>query len=173
MADRKASNKYIPPDFDPKKHSGVNAYVGQHPLRQRASKLKTEGILVVRFELPYSIWCLSCNEHIGMGVRYNAEKKQIGKYYSTPVWEFRMKCHLCSGLIVIQTDPKASEYVLVSGGRKRVESFDSKDAGTYDLGSTHNKELLESNPFFQLEHAQQDQSKALADKPHLEKLQVS
>ncbi|THH21253.1 hypothetical protein EW146_g243 [Bondarzewia mesenterica] len=30
-----------------------------------------------------------------MGVRYNAEKKKIGNYYSTPIFSFRCKCHLC------------------------------------------------------------------------------
>ena len=48
----------------------------------------------------------TCNNHIGMGVRYNAEKKKIGNYYSTPIYSFRCKCHLCSGWFEIQTDPK-------------------------------------------------------------------
>lgn len=41
-----------------------------------------------------------------MGVRYNAEKKKIGSYYSTPIYSFRCKCHLCSGWFEIHTDPK-------------------------------------------------------------------
>ena len=52
-----------------------------------------------------------------MGVRYNAEKKKIGNYYSTPIYSFRCKCHLCDGWFEIQTDPKASqaaEYRLIS-----------------------------------------------------------
>ena len=48
----------------------------------------------------------TCNNHIGMGVRYNAEKKKIGAYYSTPIFSFRCKCHLCDGWFEIQTDPK-------------------------------------------------------------------
>ena len=48
----------------------------------------------------------TCNNHIGMGVRYNAEKKKIGSYYSTPIFSFRCKCHLCDGWFEIQTDPK-------------------------------------------------------------------
>jgi coiled-coil domain-containing protein 130 len=31
---------------------------------------------------------------VGMGVRYNAEKKKVGMYYTTPIYQFRMKCHL-------------------------------------------------------------------------------
>ena len=41
-----------------------------------------------------------------MGVRYNAEKSKVGNYYSTPIFKFRMKCHLCDSHFEIQTDPK-------------------------------------------------------------------
>lgn len=61
-----------------------------------------------RFELPYNIWCNGCGSHIGMGVRYNAEKSQVGKYYTTPIFKFRMKCHLCDNYFEIQTDPQVS-----------------------------------------------------------------
>ena len=63
-----------------------------------------------RFEMPYNIWCGGCNSHIGMGVRYNAEKTKTGMYYSTPIYKFRMKCHLCPNYFEIQTDPKVSVY---------------------------------------------------------------
>ena len=59
-----------------------------------------------RFELPFNIWCGGCGSHVGMGVRYNAEKSQVGKYYSTPIFKFRMKCHLCDNYFEIQTDPQ-------------------------------------------------------------------
>lgn len=38
-----------------------------------------------RFEMPYNIWCGGCNSMIAKGVRFNAEKKQVGNYYSTKV----------------------------------------------------------------------------------------
>ena len=56
--------------------------------------------------MPYNIWCSGCGSHIGMGVRFNADKTQVGKYYSTPIFKFRMKCHLCDNYFEIQTDPK-------------------------------------------------------------------
>ena len=93
MADRKATNKWIPPDFDPRRHGSVNGYQNSHPLRERARKIK-QGILTIRFEMPFNVWCLHCDKHIGMGVRYNAEKQRVGEYYTTPILEFRMKCHL-------------------------------------------------------------------------------
>jgi len=97
MAERKATNKYYPPDYDPK-YGGLNKFVGSHPLRERAKNID-KGILVIRFEMPYNIWCGGCGIHIARGVRYNAQKKQIGKYFSTSIFLFRMRCHLCPNYI--------------------------------------------------------------------------
>ena len=103
-------NKYFPPGWDPSKGS-VNKFQGVHPLRERAKKI-SEGILVIRFEMPYNVRCSSCDSHVGKGVRYNAEKKCVGKYFSTKIWNFRMKCHLCEGFFEVQTNPKDCEYVV-------------------------------------------------------------
>lgn len=125
MAERKATNKYYPPDWDPSKGS-VNRHNKSHPLRARARKID-EGILVVRFEMPFNIWCQKCNNHIGMGVRFNAEKSKVGAYYSTPIYKFRMKCHLCDNFIEIQTDPGKLDYSISSGARKQVRISDSDE----------------------------------------------
>ena len=53
-------NKYYPPDFDPQKTQTLNDYRGVHALGKRAKDID-KGILVVRFELPYNIWCGTCN----------------------------------------------------------------------------------------------------------------
>ena len=42
-------------------------------------------------------------QHIGRGVRFDALKVRAGSYYTTPIWEFRMKCHMCYHPIVIRT----------------------------------------------------------------------
>ena len=63
--------------------------------------------------MPYNIWCDDCNNHIGMGVRYNAEKSKIGNYYTTPIYKFRMKCHLCDNHFEIKTDPAVSSKPLL------------------------------------------------------------
>ena len=47
---------------------------------------------------------------IAKGVRFNAEKKCIGNYMSTKIYEFSMKCHQCGNLIVVKTDPEGCEY---------------------------------------------------------------
>ncbi|KAI9033351.1 hypothetical protein DFJ74DRAFT_652151 [Hyaloraphidium curvatum] len=169
MAERKATNKYIPSDFDPKKHGSVNGYRNSHPLRKRASKL-SEGILVIRFEMPYNIWCGGCGAHIGMGVRYNAQKKKIGKYLSTPIWQFRMKCHLCSHWIEIHTDPKNAEYVIASGARRKVETYTSEDAGVIALPTPEEAALLAADPIHRLEHQVLDNKKGEDARPHLARL---
>lgn len=112
MGERKGTNLYYPPDYDPHV-GGLNKFLGTHALRERARKLHM-GILIVRFEMPYNIWCDGCGNHVGMGVRYNAEKKKIGMYYSTPLYQFRMKCHLCDNHFEIKTDPAVSIIVFVS-----------------------------------------------------------
>jgi len=71
-----------------------------------------------------------------MGVRYNAEKKKIGAYYSTPIFSFRCKCHLCDGWFEIQTDPKNTRYVVVSGARQKDEDWNPEENGGYAVHDT-------------------------------------
>ncbi|CDH55941.1 coiled-coil domain-containing protein 130 [Lichtheimia corymbifera JMRC:FSU:9682] len=162
-------NKYYPPDWTPDKGS-VNKHVGKHPLGDRARKLD-QGILVVRFELPFNIWCTGCENHIGRGVRYNAEKKKIGNYYSTPILQFRMKCHLCSNWIEIHTDPKNTDYKVVSGARKKVEEWEPEDTEVIKLKDEETKERLESDAMFRLEHGVMDQQVEKESVPVLTQLQ--
>ena len=125
MGERKGQNKYYPPDFDPAKHRSLDEYHGSHPLRERAKRLKSEGILIIRFEMPYNIWCDGCHKPIGMGVRYNAEKTKTGYYYTTPIYKFRMKCAMCDQHFEIQTDPKNQDYVILSGARRKEQRWDA------------------------------------------------
>lgn len=112
--------RYVPPDQE-----GLttgNKLAGKHPLGARARHLRTTGALIVRFEMPFAVWCTNCKPHdtlIGQGVRFNAEKKKVGNYYSTPIYSFRMKHTACGGWIEIRTDPKNTAYVVTEGGRKR------------------------------------------------------
>ena len=94
----------------------------QHPLRERAKKLD-QGILVIRFEMPFNVWCTGCGHLIGKGVRFNAEKQAIGTYHSTKILSFSMTAPCCQQRIVVHTDPKAAEYRVVSGGRRKVRHW--------------------------------------------------
>ena len=175
-------NKYYPPEWEPK-HGSINTFRGQHPLRDRAKKIK-QGILVVRFEMPYNVWCEGCNSHIGKGVRYNAEKKQEGSYFSTKIWSFRMKCHLCSHWMEVRTDPQNHDYKMFSGVRRKEESRDINDLEDVVEGVNNNidddglikftteeeKEKRDSDPFAKLEHKRSDITKAIQVKPVIESL---
>ena len=83
--------------------------------------LRKDGTQTVRFEMPFAVWCHTCKPHaiIGQGVRFNAEKKKIGYYHSTPIWQFKLKHVACGGSIEIKTDPKETAYVVVTGGKAR------------------------------------------------------
>jgi coiled-coil domain-containing protein 130 len=162
-------NKYYPPDYDPSQGS-LNKYRGKHALGDRARKIN-QGILIVRFELPFNIWCGTCNNHIGMGVRYNAEKKKIGNYYSTPIYSFRCKCHLCDGWFEIQTDPKNTRYIVTSGARQKEESWDPAENGGFAVHDTDNK-ATSADPLAALEKSTEAQNHlATVQVPRLEALQ--
>ncbi|KAH6629133.1 CWC16 protein [Boeremia exigua] len=107
--------RYYPPDA-----SNAPTFNKSHPLGARANKI-SQGILTVRFELPFAVWCQHCKPEaiVGQGVRFNAAKKKVGNFYSTPIWSFRVKHTACGGEWEIRTDPKTTQYLCVEGCRKR------------------------------------------------------
>ncbi|KAG8810303.1 hypothetical protein FRC17_002987 [Serendipita sp. 399] len=164
-------NRYYPPDYDPKKHHTLNDYHGKHALGVRARKVD-QGILITRFELPFNIWCGTCNAHIGMGVRYNAEKRKVGMYYSTPIYAFRCKCHLCSGWFEIQTDPKNTRYVVTEGARQKDEEWDPEEAGGYAIHENDPTKAGPMDPLAQVEKTAESSRHAReVGAPRLESLQ--
>jgi len=168
MGERKGQNKYYPPDYDPKK-GGLNKFQGTHALRERARKIHL-GIIIIRFEMPYNIWCEGCKNHIGMGVRYNAEKTKVGMYYTTPVFKFRMKCHLCDNHFEIQTDPGNLDYVILSGARRQENRWDPLQNEQVVPETKEVQKRLFDDAMYKLEHQAKD-AKAGADaKPVLQKL---
>ncbi|XP_022827979.1 coiled-coil domain-containing protein 130 homolog [Spodoptera litura] len=168
MGERKGQNLYYPPDYDPKV-GGLNKFMGTHALRERARKLHM-GILIIRFEMPYNIWCEGCKNHIGMGVRYNAEKTKIGMYYTTPVYQFRMKCHLCDNHFEIKTDPGNLDYVIVSGARRQENRWDPTDNGQIVPETKEAQKKLFDDAMFRLEHKTGDEETAKLDNPRLGRL---
>ncbi|CAL5421507.1 unnamed protein product [Camellia sinensis] len=168
LAAARADNFYYPPEWTPNQGS-LNKFHGQHALRERARKID-QGILIIRFEMPYNIWCGGCNSMIAKGVRFNAEKKQVGNYYSTKIWSFSMKSACCKHEIVIQTDPKNCEYVIISGAQKKTEDYDVEDAETFALPADEERGKL-ADPFYRLEHQEEDLQKKKEAEPVLVRLQ--
>lgn len=147
----------------------INKYHGTHALRERANKLHL-GILVIRFEMPYNIWCEGCKNHIGMGVRYNAEKKKIGMYYSTPLYQFRFKCHLCDNYIEMKTDPANLDYVIVSGARRQERRWDPLENEQVVPEEKSTSQKLATDAMFKLEHGEKDVSKSKTAAPIIDRL---
>ncbi|CAG7926626.1 unnamed protein product [Penicillium olsonii] len=154
---------YVPPDQE-----GVmsgNQLAGKHPLGARARNLHTTGALVVRFEMPFAVWCDHCKPHpviIGQGVRFNAEKTKVGNYYSTPIYTFRMKHTVCGGTIEIKTDPQNTAYVVTEGGRKRDLGEDKPlQPGEIAIKPfASNQDPAEKDPFSKLEDKMEDKTRA-------------
>lgn len=147
--------KYVPPE-----HEGTvsgNKLHKKHALGARAAKLRTEGILVVRFEVPYAIWCATCPQPtiVGQGVRFNAEKRRAGQYYTTPIWSFRFRHAACGGIIEMRTDPQNTAYVVVSGATRRDTGDDKKKQQELEGGvpilTDAERQELRSNAFASLE----------------------
>jgi coiled-coil domain-containing protein 130 len=162
--------RYVPPE-----HEGVisgNKLHGKHALGSRANKI-SQGILTVRFEMPYPIWCTNCPKPtiIGQGVRFNAEKKKVGNYYSTPIYSFRMKHTSCGGWIEIRTDPKNTAYVVTEGARKRDTGEDKLKDGDIKILTQEEREALRSNAFAALEGKVEDKQQFEQSKKRLEELQ--
>ena len=152
----------------------VNTYWGEGwrngsaTVNGRAGAAK--GIAIIRFEMPYNVWCTSCSKMIGKGVRFNAEKNKAGKYYTTTLWSFKMKCHMCDGCIVVETDPKNDDYKMVEGVKKKAETWTAASTETIDLMDDAAKAKLASDPMFRLEHGEADKSKARVKKSSLARL---
>ena len=129
--------RYVPPDLEGTVSFNQASGKG-HPLGARARKLKAEGVLIVRFECPFAIWCTHCRPEqiIGQGVRFNAEKKKVGNYYSTPIWSFRFKHTICSGWL--------EEACLGLGGQVLMSATRAKATGQVLLigKSRHRKTML-------------------------------
>ncbi|CAO3625145.1 unnamed protein product [Cunninghamella blakesleeana] len=85
-----------------------------------------------------------------------------------------MKCHLCDNWIEIHTDPKNAEYLVISGARKKVETWQpDKDDHMIILNNQDEelKEKLEEDPIFRLEHGIQDKMASTSKAPVLTQLQ--
>ena len=162
--------RYVPPELE-----GItsgNKLAGKHALGARARKAG-QGILTVRFEMPFPIWCTTCAKPtiIGQGVRFNAEKKKVGNYYSTPIFSFRMKHSVCNGWIEIRTDPQNTAYVVTEGAKKRDTGEDKVLDGEIRLGATEqDRARLENDVFAALESKIDDKKQAASEKSRVEDL---
>ncbi len=107
---------------------------------------------------------------IAKGVRFNAVKKKAGRYLGTIIFEFTMPCPNCKETMVIKTDPKSCEYLLVSGCIRYNTDYDEKDIGTIQVQQADEGEKINRNAFFKLETQKLDLLVAEERKPALNRL---
>ena len=160
MGERKAVNKYYPPDFDPEKHGTLNAYHHHHPLGYRARKLRTEGAIIMRFEMPFNAWCDTCQTHLPRGARFNAEQRNVGNYFSTKIYSFTMRCPCCGCTFVIETDPANADYRATAGATRKVEEWSQESSEGYALESEASKERRKTDVLYRMEKQRDDTDKA-------------
>ena len=123
--------------------------------------------------MPFAIWCSTCPKPtiIGQGVRFNAEKKKVGNYHSTPIFSFRMKHNVCGGPIEIRTDPKNTAYVVTEGAKKRDTGEDKPpEEGEIVLRTAEERERLQNDAFAALEGKVEDKRQQTTDRSRIEEL---
>ncbi|KAL1228640.1 Coiled-coil domain-containing protein [Trichinella spiralis] len=147
MGERKGTNKYYPPDYDPRK-GGLNKWQGVHALRERARKLHM-GILIIRFEMPFNVWC-----------------------EGTPIFQFRMKCHLCDNYFEIRTDPKNFDYEIISGLRRQEKRWDMSQNDQVVPVDRETSNKLSTDAMYKLEHSELDHEKLKSALPQLDQLET-
>lgn len=110
MSERKAINKWYPPDYDPSKV----------PKKAKSTNPNNDK---VRLMLPFSMKCLQCNEYIAARRKFNARKETTGeRYLGFKIIKFHVKCPRCNNGIVFRTDPKLAGFAPVEGGVRNYES---------------------------------------------------
>ena len=74
---------------------------------------------------------------MGKGTRFNAHKAHVADYFTSKIYEFTTKCRACADCeFKIRTNPKEQCFDYVSGIRKKVEEFDSAEAGALGVVDT-------------------------------------
>lgn len=111
MSERKAINKWYPPDYDPLKV----------PKKEKSRNANSNK---VRLMLPFSMKCLQCNEYISARRKFNARKETTSeKYMGFKIIKFHFKCPRCNNSIVFRTDPALAGFAPVEGGVRNHESM--------------------------------------------------
>ncbi|KAJ9640527.1 Protein saf4 [Coniosporium apollinis] len=165
--------RYVPPEYEGLK--SANQVSGKHALGARARNI-SQGILTVRFEMPFHIWCGTCPKPtiIAQGVRFNAEKKKVGNYHSTPIWAFRMKHAACGGVIEIRTDPRNAEYVVTEGAKRRdygeEKGVEGQEGGVGVILTEEERERRRNDAFAALEGKVAEKEQVKVDRDRIDEL---
>ena len=134
LAATQADGMYIPPEYIESgayKKKSISQFAGSKGHNQFLTRS------VCRFELPFDGFCTACDAIVGKGTRFNAHKAHVDDYFTTKIYEFTTKCRACGECeFKIRTNPKERSFDYTDGIRKKVEEFDSAEAGTHGVIDT-------------------------------------
>jgi hypothetical protein len=88
-------------------------------------------------------------------VNPNHEGLQAGKYFTTTIWEFELKCAKCDNKMFVRTDPENTTYKCEKGCRAAVQGWE-EDEDTLKQPDAKEKRRIESDPFYKLEYSAAD-----------------
>ena len=112
MGERKVTNKYFPPDFDPSK-------LGRKSGKNKDKKKRDD----VRAMLPFSCQCNACNMFLYRGKKFNSRKEFTGEtYLGIKILRLFFKCPGCGQQMTFLTDPENADYKMERGGRRLFEA---------------------------------------------------
>ncbi|KAI1473004.1 DUF455 domain protein [Daldinia caldariorum] len=159
--------RYVPPD--------VEGTTTGNKLHKKRPPGFSGGQQTVRFEMPFAIWCAHCPQPtlIAQGVRFNAAKRKVGSYLSTPIFAFRLSHAACGGAIEIRTDPQHTTYTVTEGARRRdTGSPDPLSSSSTLLLLTDNKEREDqrASAFAKLEKTIADRTAAAGARERIDEL---
>lgn len=179
----RADNFYFPKDFDPSVHKSIHHYnkvkkEEKHgarnfgvPKNTTSNPKDDDGTSKVRFETPFHVRCEICKQQIAKGVRFNANKKCVGKFHTTKIWEFTMNCK-CGNKVKCRTDPETTDYKYVQGAIRIFQTENATDGVVIDMKL---EAEMKKNPFLKLDnmniHNYEDKGKFKTDGNRIHLLQ--
>lgn len=108
MSERKAINKYYPPDWD--------------PLKVVKRKRDPNQTIKIRMMAPYLMRCTKCNEYIAERRSFNARKETTNEtYLKTKIIRFHITCPRCNNHISFKTNPQTAGYTPEEGAVRNYE----------------------------------------------------
>lgn len=120
MSERKAINKYYPPDYNPLE--------AEKAARKLSKKLKNanKDVVSIRLMTPFSMRCIKCEEFLPQSRKFNGKKELLPDRYlnNIKIYRLTIRCPRCANAISFRTDPKSADYVMEAGG---VRNYIKKD----------------------------------------------
>lgn len=80
---------------------------------------------------------------------------QAGKYFTTIIYEFELKCAKCDNKMFMSTDPENTTYKCGEGCRAAVQGWE-EDEDTLKQPDKKEQRRIESDPFYKLEYTAAD-----------------